>query len=227
MSQDEFDTIEMEINGEPEAVIIWLHGLGADGNDFVPIVNQLNITRSKGVRFVFPHAPYRSVTINGGMTMRAWYDVMTLDRNGVQDEIGIQKSSTFLEELIQREYDRGIAYNKIIIAGFSQGGAIAIYTSLRYPKKLGGLIALSTWMPLEEKIKSELGKDNSQPSTLPIFLAHGEYDQVIPFEFGEISKNLIEKVGFKVSWNSYPIEHSVSQQEISDIGSWLSEILKQ
>ena len=119
MSQDDFDTIEMEINGEPEAVIIWLHGLGADGNDFVPIVNQLNITRSKGVRFVFPHAPYRSVTINGGMTMRAWYDVMTLDRNGVQDEIGIQESSTFLESLIQREYDRGIAYNKIIIAGFS------------------------------------------------------------------------------------------------------------
>ena len=102
MSQDDFDTIEMEINGEPEAVIIWLHGLGADGNDFVPIVNQLNISRSKGVRFVFPHAPYRSVTINGGMTMRAWYDVMTLDRNGVQDEIGIQKSSTFLEEYFSR-----------------------------------------------------------------------------------------------------------------------------
>ena len=226
MSQDNFDTIEMEINGEPEAVIIWLHGLGADGNDFVPVVKQLDITRNKGVRFVFPHAPYRSVTINGGMTMRAWYDVMTLDRNGIQDEIGIQKSSTFLEELIQREYDRGIAYNKIIIAGFSQGGAIALYTGLRYPKKLGGLIALSTWIPLEEKIKNELGKDNSQPLNLPIFLAHGEYDQVIPFEFGEISKKLIEKVGFKVNWNSYPIEHSVSQQEISDIGLWLSEILR-
>ena len=226
MSQDNFDTIEMEINGEPEAVIIWLHGLGADGNDFVPVVKQLDIIRNKGVRFVFPHAPYRSVTINGGMTMRAWYDVMTLDRNGIQDELGIQKSSTFLEELIQREYDRGIAYNKIIIAGFSQGGAIALYTGLRYPKKLGGLIALSTWIPLEEKIKNELGKDNSQPLNLPIFLAHGEYDQVIPFEFGEISKKLIEKFGFKVNWNSYPIEHSVSQQEISDIGLWLSEILR-
>ena len=221
MSQDDFDTIEMEINGEPEAVIIWLHGLGADGNDFVPIVNQLNISRSKGVRFVFPHAPYRSVTINGGMTMRAWYDVMTLDRNGVQDEIGIQKSSTFLEELIQREYDRGIAYNKIIIAGFSQGGAVSFEAALTYPKPLAGIMALSTYFATANTIQI-----NPIHRSIPIMLCHGSQDPVVPESRGKQSLSLLEGLGFEVGYFGYSMEHAVCPEQIKDIGNWISKTLR-
>ena len=220
-------TIEKEINGNPLGSVIWLHGLGADGHDFEPIVNELDIPEKLGIRFVFPHAPYRSITINGGMNMRAWYDVKSLDRKGAQDEQGIRQSGSFLEELIDQENKRGIPHNRIIIAGFSQGGAIVLHTALRYPRRLGGLIALSTWLPLESTFEEEVvNNKNSQPSDLPIFLAHGKYDPVIPFDFGLESKYLIEKNGYSVNWHEYSIEHSVSQQEIKDIGCWISKVMQ-
>jgi len=218
--------IETEINGTPSATVIWLHGLGADGSDFEPIVPQLEIPKILGLRFIFPHAPLRSITINGGMTMRGWYDVMSLNRDGAQDEEGIRQSTLILESLIERERKRGIESNRIIIAGFSQGGAIAIHTALRYPKKLGGLLALSTYLPLESSLKNEVVEnERSQPRDLPIFLAHGQYDPVIPFDAGKKSGLILEEMGFPVSWNEYPMDHSVCQSEIKDIGLWISKNL--
>ena len=221
------EAIEKEINGNPLGSVIWLHGLGADGHDFEPIVNELDIPEELGIRFVFPHAPYRPITINGGMNMRAWYDVTSLDRKGDQDEQGIRQSSSYLEKLIDQENKRGIPHNRIIVAGFSQGGAIVLHASLRYPQRLGGLIALSTWLPLELTLEEEVANNkNSQPLDLPIFLAHGKYDPVIPFDFGLESKSLIEKNGYSVNWHEYSIEHSVSQQEIKDIGCWISKVMQ-
>ena len=221
------EAIEKEINGNPLGSVIWLHGLGADGHDFEPIVNELDIPEELGIRFVFPHAPYRPITINGGMNMRAWYDVTSLDRKGDQDEEGIRQSSSYLEKLIDQENKRGIPHNRIVVAGFSQGGAIVLHASLRYPRRLGGLIALSTWLPLELTLEEEVANNkNSQPLDLPIFLAHGKYDPVIPFDFGLESKFLIEKNGYSVNWHEYSIEHSVSQQEIKDIGCWISKVMQ-
>ena len=227
MQKSNSDPIEKEINGEPEWTVIWLHGLGADGNDFLPIISELNLNDDVGVRFIFPHAPYRPITVNGGMTMRGWYDITSLDRNGNQDEDGILQSVGDLRKLIDRELDRGIPQNKIIIAGFSQGGAIAIYTALTLASELGGLIALSTYMPLEKKF-TDLAKNSNklQSSKLPIFFAHGSYDPVIPLSYGEKTKSFIEQFGYTVDWNEYPIEHSVSQREIKDIGQWISRVLE-
>ena len=220
------EVIEKEINGTPTATVIWLHGLGADGSDFEPIVPQLEIPKNLGLRFIFPHAPLRSITINGGMTMRAWYDVMSLDRDGTQDEEGIRQSTLMLESLIEREKKRGITSRRIIIAGFSQGGAIALHTALRYPKKLGGLLALSTYLPLESTLNSEvIENDKSQPRDLPIFLAHGQYDPVIPFDAGKLSRLKLEEMQYSVLWNEYPMDHSVCQNEIKDIGVWISKNL--
>ena len=161
MQKSNSDPIEREINGEPEWSVIWLHGLGADGNDFLPIISELNLNSDIGVRFIFPHAPYRPITINGGVTMRGWYDIMSLDRNDNQDEDGIRESVGYLRGLIDRELDRGIPQSKIIIAGFSQGGAIAIYAALTLTSELGGLIALSTYMPLE-KTFIDLAKNSTK-----------------------------------------------------------------
>ena len=226
MQKSNSDPIEREINGEPERTVIWLHGLGADGNDFLPIISELNLNSDIGVRFIFPHAPYRPITINGGVTMRGWYDIMSLDRNDNQDEDGIRESVGYLRGLIDRELDRGIPQSKIIIAGFSQGGAIAIYAALTLTSELGGLIALSTYMPLE-KTFIDLAKNSTkiQSSKLPIFIAHGSYDPVIPLGYGEKTKLLIERFGYTVDWHEYPIEHSVSQREIKDIGQWISGVL--
>jgi|TARA_B100001094_G_scaffold137874_1_gene133506 phospholipase/carboxylesterase len=220
------DIVEIEINGKPTASIIWLHGLGADGHDFESIVPQLNIPENIGIRFLFPHAPIRPITINGGMPMRAWYDISSLDRQGTQDEKGIRESSLFLESLITREFNRGVNHRRIILAGFSQGGAIALHTALRFPHSLGGLLALSTWLPLENSLKEEvINNKYSQSTEIPIFLAHGQFDPVIALKFGLESKKMLLDMKYSTLWKEYPMDHSVCVEEIKDIGLWISEAL--
>ena len=217
----------MEVGGgeQPHGSVIWLHGLGADGHDFEPIVPELGLGEQVGLRFVFPHAPVRPVTINGGMSMRAWYDVMSLDRSGPQDETGIRESSATLTALIEREHERGVPYQHIVLAGFSQGGAIAMHTAMRFPMKLAGLMSLSSWMPLESTIDREVAQEpKSQPRDLPVLMAHGTFDPMLPIAAGQHARELMEKIGFKVQWHEYPMAHAVCPQEIADISHWLSAI---
>ena len=208
------------------ASVIWLHGLGADGHDFEPIVPELQLPARMNVRFVFPHAPARPVTINGGMSMRAWYDIITLDRNGPQDQAGIRQSSELLCQLIEREHDRGVAYERIILAGFSQGGAIASHTALRFEHRLAGLMALSTYLPLVETLEEEvINNPQSQDRGLPIFMAHGSFDPMLPMAMGSGSRDVLEKIGYSVEWHDYPMAHAVCLEEIQDIRSWLLRAL--
>ena len=220
------EAIEIETGKSPAASVIWLHGLGADGNDFVPIVNELDLAGAPAIRFVFPHAPVRPVTINNGMMMRAWYDVLFGDLEGSSkraDERGVRESQVQVEALIEREAGRGIATEKIVLAGFSQGGAVTLQTGLRYPKKLAGLMALSTYLPLAESLPQEAAPANRQT---PIFMAHGAYDGVIPLVMGAGSMTLLTGMGHPVEWRQYPMQHSVCPQEIEDIAAWLRRILK-
>ena len=219
------ECVEIEL-GQPTGSVIWLHGLGADGHDFEPIVPQLGLPRDAGVRFVFPHAPMRPVTINGGMTMRAWYDIKTFDREGPQDEVGIWESALLLERLIEREHQRGSEYKRIVIAGFSQGGAIALHTALRFPNRLAGLIALSTWLPLVQAFREEVAAaPGATARDLPIFMAHGSFDPVLPVELGKISKEALEHAGFTVEWHEYAIAHAVCPEEIDALRRWLQKVL--
>ena len=216
------ETVEVMSGARAEGSVIWLHGLGADGHDFEPIVPELGLGDQLGLRFVFPHAPMRPVTINGGMTMRAWYDVLTLDRGGPQDEAGIRESGRQLEMLIEREHEREIPYEKIVLAGFSQGGAIALHTALRYPQRLAGLMALSTWLPLSDRFDQEIVQnENAQTQELPIFMAHGSFDPMLPVALGQHSNETLEKAGYKVEWHDYPMAHAICAEEIADIGNWL------
>jgi len=220
------ETIEIETGKSPAASVIWLHGLGADGNDFVPIVNELDLTGAPAIRFVFPHAPVRPVTINNGMMMRAWYDVLLGDLEGKSrraDEQGVRESQALVNALIEREAGRGIATEKIVIAGFSQGGAVTLQTGLRYPKKLAGMMALSTYLPLPDSLGQEAAPANKQT---PIFMAHGVHDGVIPLVMGAGSMTLLTGMGHPVEWHQYPMQHSVCAEEIGDIGAWLRKILK-
>ena len=212
------DTVELE-TGEstPQGSVIWLHGLGADGHDFEPIVAELRLPATANLRFIFPHAPVRPVTINGGMSMRAWYDILTLDRDGRSDEAGIRASAAILDGLIARELERGIAANMIVVAGFSQGGAIALYAGLRSNYKLAGIMALSTYLPLVD------ASDNAH-TDVPIFMAHGSLDPVLPMALGRDSAELLIGNGCQVEWHEYPMAHSVCMQEISDIRRWLLSI---
>jgi len=219
------ESIEVETGADPSGAVIWLHGLGADGHDFEPIVPQLGVDQLDPLRFIFPHAPVRSVTINGGMAMRAWYDILTLDRGGPQDEAGIRESGGTLEALIEREHDRGIAYDRIVVAGFSQGGAIALHTATRFGERLAGLMALSTYVPLRETLGSEVfGNASSQPRDLPIFMAHGEFDPVLPVQLGESTRDLLTANGFAVEWHEYPMAHAVCPEEIGHIRAWLKSL---
>ena len=219
------ETIEIETGAEPEGSVIWLHGLGADGHDFEPIVPELRIADRMAQRFVFPHAPARPVTINGGMSMRAWYDILTLERGGPQDEAGIRASSDLLVGLIEREHERGIPYDRIVLAGFSQGGAIAAHTALRFPHALAGLMALSTYVPLKHVLDSEVFRnDQAQDRSLPIFMAHGSFDPIVPLALGTRSRDQLEEAGFKIEWHEYPMEHSVCAEEIRDIRNWLLSV---
>jgi len=177
------------------------------------------------LRFVFPHAPMRPVTINGGMTMRAWYDILTLERGGPQDEAGIRESSRLLEMLIEREHERDIPHDKIVLAGFSQGGAIALHTALRFPHRLAGLMALSTWLPLQDSFDTEVvGNTRAQSQELPVFMAHGSFDPMLPMALGQQSCEALEKAGYAVEWHDYPMAHAVCAEEIADVRNWLLSV---
>lgn len=219
------ETVEVSTGARAQGSIIWLHGLGADGHDFESIVPELGLGGKRSLRFVFPHAPVRPVTINGGMSMRAWYDILTLERGGPQDEAGIRESSRLLEMLIEREHERGIPYEKIVLAGFSQGGAIALHTALRYPHRLAGLMALSTYLPLQDSFDREvLHNADAQSQELPIFMAHGSSDPMLPMALGQHAHTILEKAGYEVEWHDYPMAHAICAAEIADIRNWLLSV---
>jgi phospholipase/carboxylesterase len=213
------ETIQIESGPHPQATVIWLHGLGADGHDFEPIVPELRL--AKAVRFVFPHAPVRPVTINSGMRMRAWYDILQFGA-GPEDEAGIRASEALLKELVSQEKIKGVAANKIVLAGFSQGGAIVLQTGLRYPERLAGIMALSTYLPIATTLETEKSRVNQD---LPIFMAHGSYDDVIPLRRAEASKETLVKAGYAVDWRTYPMPHSVCPEEIGHISQFLAKTL--
>ena len=213
------EAIEIQTGSKPAASIIWLHGLGADGHDFEPIVPELKL--AKPVRFVFPHAPARPVTINQGMRMRAWYDILQLG-GGPEDEAGIRASQRMIEKLISEEKGKGLPAAKIVMAGFSQGGAIALQTALRYPERFAGVLALSTYLPLAGSLQSERSPANQD---IPIFMAHGRYDDIIPLRRAEESRRLLEAAGYRVEWHEYPMPHSVCAEEIADIAAFLARIV--
>ena len=197
--------------------IIWLHGLGADGHDFEPIVSELNLHQP--VRFIFPHAPEKAVSINNGMRMPAWYDIKAPQINQLQDEAGIRKSQQSILALIEHETGRGVKSSNIILAGFSKGGAIALHTALRYDKPLAGIMGLSTYLPLADKVETEIHSVNKNT---PIFLAHGDYDQVIPVQLATETQRTLNKLGYDVELKIYDMEHSVCPQEINDISDWIN-----
>ncbi|RLA25411.1 MAG: carboxylesterase, partial [Gammaproteobacteria bacterium] len=195
------ETVEVESAAEPDGSVIWLHGLGADGHDFEAIVPELGLEGRLNLRFVFPHAPVRPVTINGGMSMRAWYDILTLDRGGPQDEAGIRASGELLLQLLEREHERGIPYDKIVLAGFSQGGAIALHTALRFGPRLAGLMALSTYLPLQSTFDAEVANSaTSQSRDLLIFMAHGTFDPMLPLALGQHTHEVLTAAGYKSQW---------------------------
>ena len=217
-------TVELNPTTEIKASIIWLHGLGADGHDFTGIIPELDIQNQLGIRFVFPHAPMQAITINNGHVMRAWYDIGNPDLTQEQDGKGIKQSENGLLTLINNEIEQGIAANRIILAGFSQGGAIALYAGLRYQDKLGGIIALSTYLPLADKFKQT---PPNQDRNTPIMLCHGTHDNIVPIGKGENSRNTLAALGYQPQWHDYDMEHSVCIEEIKDIAAWITHALSQ
>ena len=213
------DAIEITTGPEPRLAVLWLHGLGADGHDFEPIVPELGL--DVPVRFVFPHAPVRPVTINGGMAMRAWYDILGFDRRAKEDAAGIRASAAAVTELVDREIERGMTSDRIVLAGFSQGGAVALHTALREPRPLAGVLALSTYLPLAATLASERSAANAR---LRIFMAHGTDDGVLPLQLAETSRGALEALGYAVAWHAYPMAHSVCLEEIGAIGAWLEAL---
>jgi phospholipase/carboxylesterase len=214
------DAIEIETAKNPSTSIIWLHGLGADGNDFAPIVPELDLPKA-AIRFVFPHAPVQPVTINGGMRMRAWYDIAD-GANRREDELGVRASQALIEILIGREKKRGTKAGRLVLAGFSQGGAIALQTGLRHPERIAGIMALSTYVPVGEKLSAEASAANRD---VPIFMAHGTYDPIVPLARAEHSRELLQSLGYPVEWRTYGMPHSVCPEELADIGTWLAKVL--
>ncbi len=210
------EAVEIETGSPPQAAVIWLHGLGADGHDFEPIVPELRL--AKPARFVFPHAPVQPVSINQGMRMRAWYDIFQFGP-GREDDKGVRASQKLIEKLIE---EQPVPPEKVILAGFSQGGAIVLQTALRYPKKLAGVMALSTYLPLAATLSAERDAANAQ---IPIFMAHGQYDDIIPIQRAKASKEALEKLGYEMEWHEYPMPHSVCGEEVRDISAWLSKLL--
>jgi len=214
--------IELETSPNPTAAVIWLHGLGADGNDFVPIIPELNLAGCPGIRFVFPSAPSMPVTLNGGYVMPAWYDIVGRSLVDQEDATGIQKSAVSIVQLIEREANRGIAYKNIVLAGFSQGCAMVLHIGLRFPHQLAGIIALSGYLPLASTLPVERGPANQNT---PIFMAHGEYDPVVALDRAQASHTLLKNMGYSVEWNEYPMEHSVNREELIDISRFLQQVL--
>lgn len=215
------ESIEIETGPAPTAAVLWLHGLGADGNDFVPVVEALDLPE-RPIRFVFPHAPMRPVTINQGYVMRAWYDVLSMDFERRADERGVRESQGLVEALIERETRRGVAARGIVLAGFSQGGAIALQTGLRHAARLAGIMALSCYLPLAGTLDAERAPANRD---VPVFMAHGAHDPVVPVRLARESRDLLVRLGYDVAWHEYPMEHSVSPEEIAAIGAWLRRVL--
>jgi phospholipase/carboxylesterase len=219
---DQLDAIEIETGPSPTASIVWMHGLGADGNDFVDVVPELHLPASPSVRFVFPHAPMRPVTINGGYVMRAWYDIR--DDGGVrrEDAAGVRASQKAIEALIEREQKRGVPTTAIVLAGFSQGGAMALQTSLRHGERLAGVMALSCSLPLADTLAAEAAPANRD---VPIFMAHGTYDPMIPMARAQRAREVLAGLAYHVEWHEYPMPHSVCMEEIADIAVWLGGVL--
>lgn len=216
------ETIQIESAPNPTVAVIWMHGLGADGNDFVPIVRELDLKGCPPIRFVFPHAPTMPVTINNGYVMRAWYDILGTDLVKREDEAGLRKSQAAIEQLIAQEIARGIPASRIILAGFSQGCAMTLQTGLRHPEKLAGLLCLSGYVPLNASLAGE--RDPANQNT-PIFMAHGRGDQVIPISRAEQSRDLLKSLGYQVEWHEYMMQHSVCIEEIDEISTWLKRVL--
>ncbi len=219
------ETIELETAPNPVAAVIWMHGLGADGNDFVPIVNELDLAGAKPIRFIFPHAPTRPVTINNGHVMRAWYDIAFGDLEGntrKADERGVRESQAQIGQLIARENQRKIACKNIVLAGFSQGGAMALQSGLRHAETLAGVMALSTYLPLHESFAQEATAANAKTA---LFMAHGTHDPVVPYAMGLASRERLRLAGYAIEWHEYPMQHSVCLEEITDIGRWLCKVL--
>jgi len=220
--QESTDAVIVQPDGPVRASVIWLHGLGADGHDFVPIVRELGLGPDAGIRFIFPHATVRPVTLNGGMPMRAWYDIVSLDRKGKMDEKGILDSVARVHALIEAERKGGVSPGRIVIAGFSQGGAIAMHAALRYPDRLAGLLALSTYLPMSESLVRDGNEANRH---IPILMVHGQYDAVLTLDIGEWSRDQLTAMGHTVEWKAYPMAHEVCMEEIQRIGAWLKEVL--
>ena len=218
------DHIELTTGAEPKGTVIWMHGLGADCWDFVSIVKELGLPPDLPLRFIFPQAPTRPITINNGQRMPGWYDISMADlQDGPArkaDEAGVRESQAFINALIAREATRGIASDKIVVAGFSQGGAIALQTGLRHPQPLAGVMALSTYLPLEHSLAAERTLANAN---IPILLAHGTQDPLVPVTLARVSRSKIEAQGYKVEWREYPMQHSVCMEEVQDIGAWLAK----
>jgi phospholipase/carboxylesterase len=215
------EAIEFDTAPAPDAAVIWLHGLGADGHDFEPIVPELRLPARLRLRFVFPHAPVRPVTINMGMPMRAWYDILQMS-GGREDAAGIRASQDLLEALIFRERGRGIAAGRIVLAGFSQGGAIALHTALRHAERLAGVLALSTYLPLASSLAAERSAANRD---VPVFMAHGRHDPMIDIARARESRAALETLGYAVQWQEYAMAHSVCAEELGDIAAWLASRL--
>ena len=212
-----FSGVERQTGAQPEWAVIWLHGLGADGHDFEPIVPELVRPGWPALRFVFPHAPVQPVTINNGMAMRAWYDIASFDPNAPQDDAGIRASVARVEALIARENARGIASERIVLAGFSQGGAVVLAAGLRHAQPLAGIVALSTYLPLVPSLADEASAANRE---IPIFMAHGSQDPVVVPARGEASRDVLEALGYRVQWQRYPMQHAVCAAEINDLAAW-------
>ena len=216
------EAIELETAANPAIAIIWLHGLGADGSDFVPMVAQFKAAGCPPIRFIFPHAPMMPVTVNNGYVMRAWYDILGADLTRREDEAGVRASQAALEELIAAQLARGIASERILLAGFSQGCAMALQTGLRYPKQLAGLLCLSGYLPLSNTVATERSPANLDT---PIFMAHGTMDPVVPVDRAVAARTTLEGLGYAVEWHDYPMPHAVCPQEIGDIGAWMMRVL--
>ena len=214
--------IEIDSGPQPRAAVIWLHGLGASGDDFAAIVPELDLAGCPPIRFVFPHAPSMPVTINGGYVMPAWYDILGTETQRLEDEAGIQRSAQAIEALIAREIARGIGPEHIVLAGFSQGCAMVLHTGLRYPQRLAGIMALSGYLPLANSVAAQCSDVNR---SLPVFMAHGLSDPMIVLARAEASRNALLALGYPVQWHTYPMQHSVHPAEVADIGRFLRSVL--
>jgi phospholipase/carboxylesterase len=221
--KQQVEYLEWESGPEPSWTVIWLHGLGADGHDFEPVAPQLGFSEAPAVRFIFPHAPIRPITINGGMEMRGWYDIKEMDFDREEDRVGIEESASIVSQLIKYENQRGIESKNIVLAGFSQGGAIALFCGLRFAQPLAGIIALSSYLPDGPSLERERSSANH---TVPIFMAHGTQDPVVPLFLAERSRQQLAQLQYNIEWHTYAMPHSVNAQELQDITRFLHTVIK-